>query len=206
VELLELEIRGALTAEQKQDLSRIKRSQRTLLRLIEDVLNFAKLESGRLEFRFEDVDLNEFLASLEHFVAPRLVKKNLGFRFEPCDRAPNVPIDRAKVEQIMLNLLSNAVKFTEEGEIAVHCDLDDEHVHIGVRDTGRGIRRELHESIFEPFVQGDPSLTRTAEGTGLGLSISRQLARAMGGNIRIESEPGRGSTFTLDLPRRHNRD
>jgi len=202
VELLEMEIRGGLTDEQRQDLARIKRSQRTLLRLIEDVLNFAKLESGRLEFRFEDVALNEFLASLEHFVAPRLVKKNLAFRFNPCDDAPSVAIDRAKVEQIMLNLLSNAVKFTDEGEIVVQCDLDDQHVHIRVRDTGRGIRKELHESIFEPFVQGDPSLTRTAEGTGLGLSISRQLARAMGGDITIDSEVGRGSTFTLDLPRR----
>ena len=201
VELLEMEIRGTLTDEQKQDLSRIKRSQRTLLRLIEDVLNFAKLESGRLQFRFQEVDLNEFLASLEHFVAPRLVKKNLAFRFDPCNSGTKIRIDRDKVEQVMLNLLSNAVKFTDEGEIAVRCDLDDARVHIRVRDTGRGIRTEMHESIFEPFTQVDPSLTRTAEGTGLGLSISRQLARAMGGDITVQSEFGRGSTFTLDLPR-----
>jgi PAS domain S-box-containing protein len=201
VELLEMGIRGGLTSEQKQDLARIKRSQRTLLRLIEDVLNFAKLESGRVEFRFEEVDVNEFLASLEHFLAPRLVKKGLAFRFEPCGSAPSVPMDRDKVEQIMLNLLSNAVKFTDAGEIAVQCAVDDGHVHFRVRDTGRGIRPALHESIFEPFVQGDASLTRTAEGTGLGLSISRQLARAMGGDITIESEEGRGSTFTLALPR-----
>jgi PAS domain S-box-containing protein len=201
VELLEMEIRGGLTSEQKQDLSRIKRSQRTLQRLIEDVLNFAKLESGRLEFRYEQVDLNEFLSSLEHFVTPRLVKKHLSFRFEPCHDGPTIRIDRDKVEQIMLNLLSNAVKFTDEGEIAVRCDLDDAVVHIRVHDTGRGISNEMHETIFEPFTQVDPSLTRTAEGTGLGLSISRQLARAMGGNITIQSEIGRGSTFTLDLPR-----
>jgi len=201
VELLEMEIRGSLTPEQKQDLSRIKRSQRTLLRLIEDVLNFAKLESGRLEFRFEQVDLNEFLATLEHFVAPRLVKKNLAFRFEPCVTDASITIDRDKVEQIMLNLLSNAVKFTDEGEVAVQCELNERTVCVRVRDTGRGIRKDLHETVFEPFVQADPSLTRTAEGTGLGLSISRQLARAMGGDITIDSDVGRGSVFTLELPR-----
>jgi signal transduction histidine kinase len=95
------------------------------------------------------------------------------------------------------------VKFTDSGEIVVRCDVDRARVHIHVCDTGRGIREDLRESIFEPFVQGDPSLTRTAEGTGLGLSISRQLARAMGGDISIQSELGHGSVFTLTLPRRH---
>ncbi|HEX6597790.1 MAG TPA: PAS domain S-box protein [Gemmatimonadaceae bacterium] len=203
VDLLEMEIRGSLNPEQRQDLVRIKKSQRTLLRLIEDVLNFAKLESGRLEFRYEPVDMNEFLASLEQFVAPRLGQKHLGYRLEPCRADAVIPIDRDKVEQIMLNLLSNAVKFTDHGEIVLRCDVERARVRIHVCDTGRGIRADLRETIFEPFVQGDPSLTRTAEGTGLGLSISRQLARAMGGDITIESEVGHGSVFTLVLPRRH---
>ena len=203
VDLLELEIRGTLNPEQRQDLVRIKKSQRTLLRLIEDVLNFAKLESGRLEFHYEPVDMNEFLATLEQFVAPRLGQKRLGYRLEACRSDAVIALDRDKVEQIMLNLLSNAVKFTDSGEIVVRCDVDRARVHIHVCDTGRGIREDLRESIFEPFVQGDPSLTRTAEGTGLGLSISRQLARAMGGDISIQSELGHGSVFTLTLPRRH---
>jgi PAS domain S-box-containing protein len=203
VDLLEMEIRGSLNPEQRQDLVRIKKSQRTLLRLIEDVLNFAKLESGRLEFRYEPVDMNEFLATLEQFVAPRLTQKHLGYRLDRCRSDAVIPIDRDKVEQIMLNLLSNAVKFTDSGEIVVRCEVDRSRVRIHVCDTGRGIRADLRESIFEPFVQGDPSLTRTAEGTGLGLSISRQLARAMGGDITIESEVGHGSVFTLSLPRRH---
>ena len=203
VDLLEMEIRGSLNSEQRQDLVRIKKSQRTLLRLIEDVLNFAKLESGRLEFRYEPVDMNEFLGTLEQFVAPRLAQKHLGYRLEPCRSEAVIPIDRDKVEQIMLNLLSNAVKFTDSGEIVVRCEVERARVRIHVCDTGRGIRADLRESIFEPFVQGDPSLTRTAEGTGLGLSISRQLARAMGGDITIESEIGHGSVFTLVLPRRH---
>jgi PAS domain S-box-containing protein len=204
VDLLEMEIRGSLNPEQRQDLVRIKKSQRTLLRLIEDVLNFAKLESGRLEFRYDPVDMNEFLASLEQFVAPRLAQKKLEYRLEPCRTDAVIPMDRDKVEQIMLNLLSNAVKFTDHGEIVLRCDVDRTRVSIHVCDTGRGIREDLREAIFEPFVQGDPSLTRTAEGTGLGLSISRQLARAMGGDVTIESELGHGSVFTLSLPRNHH--
>jgi signal transduction histidine kinase len=169
--------------------------------LIVDVLSFAKLESGRLEYHHEEVVLDDFLSTLEGFVAPRLAKKNLTFRVEPCGQDNRATIDRSKVEQIMLNLLSNAVKFTDAGTVAVGCRLDPDTVWIDVRDTGRGIGRETLGSIFEPFVQGEHSLTRTIEGTGLGLAISRQLARAMGGDISVESAPGSGSTFTVVLPR-----
>ena len=208
VDILDAGVRGAVTPEQRQDLARIKRSEETLLRLIEDVLNFAKLESGRLSYRYEEVRLDDLLSSLEAFIAPRLVKKNLAYTFTPCGHDITVCIDRDKVEQIMLNLLSNAVKFTDEGRIDVHCVVKGGSVAIAVHDTGRGIRPELHESIFEPFVQGDHSLTRTADGTGLGLSISRQLARAMGGDIAVRSGSGSGSgggsVFTLTLPQRRN--
>jgi signal transduction histidine kinase len=194
-------LRGPLTPEQRNDLLRIRRNEETLLRLVEDVLSFAKLESGRFEYNFEDVALNGLVADLETFIAPRLEQKGLKYRFEPCEPEVTVAIDRAKVEQIMLNLLSNAVKFTDVGTVGVRCTANETHVRIGVQDTGRGIRAELLDTIFEPFVQGDRSLTRTAEGTGLGLSISRQLARAMGGDIVVESAAGAGSTFTLVLPR-----
>jgi PAS domain S-box-containing protein len=201
LDLLELGIRGTLNEAQRQDLARIKHSEETLLRLIEDVLSFAKLESGRLEFRFAELPLDELLTTLEAFVAPRLTKKGLAYHVESCGPNVIVSIDRAKVEQIALNLLSNAVKFTDQGEIEVRCAVGDRDVRIQVRDTGRGIPPEQLDSIFEPFVQGDRSLTRTAEGTGLGLSISRELARAMGGDIAVESVMGTGSTFTLVLPR-----
>jgi PAS domain S-box-containing protein len=201
LDLLDMGLRGTLTELQRHDLARIKRSQETLLRLIEDVLNFAKLESGRLEFHYEPVPLGAFLESLESFIAPQLALKDLGYRLIRCEPDVVVTIDGGKVEQIALNLLSNAIKFTQHGRIEVHCWADDRHVRISVRDTGRGIRAQLLETIFEPFVQGDRSLTRTAEGTGLGLSISRQLARAMGGDIVVESAEGAGSTFTLVLPR-----
>jgi PAS domain S-box-containing protein len=199
VDLLETGVRGQLTPSQCHDVSRIKRSARALLRLIENVLSFAKLESGRLEYHFEQVRLNELLVSLETFVAPRLASKGLSYHIEPCDPAIVVSLDRAKVEQIILNLLSNAIKFTDRGGIDVRCAVHNSQVRIEVRDTGIGIRAELFDLIFEPFVQGDRSLTRTAEGTGLGLSISRQLARAMGGDIVVESTPGVGSTFAFVL-------
>jgi PAS domain S-box-containing protein len=204
IDILLMEIRGPLTESQREDLVRVKRSEETLLRLIEDVLSFAKLESGRLEYNFEDVRLDEFLALLESFIAPRLALKNLDYELHTCGADVTVSIDRHKVEQILLNLLSNAVKFTEAGRVTVSCDVEPSRILIHVRDTGRGIAPALLDSIFEPFVQGDRSLTRTAEGTGLGLSISRHLARGMGGDITVESRLGSGSVFTLALPRNHS--
>jgi PAS domain S-box-containing protein len=201
VDILEMGLRGPVSDDQRRDLARIKHSEQTLLRLVEDVLDFAKLEFGRLEYHYDDVRVDDLLVSLEELVAPRLAQKGLEYCVNPCGSHVVISTDRAKFEQIVLNLLANAVKFTDRGRIEVACAVDDQHVRVRVRDTGDGIRPELIESIFEPFVQGDRSLTRTVEGTGLGLSISRQLARGMGGDITVESTPGSGSTFTLVLPR-----
>jgi PAS domain S-box-containing protein len=202
VNLLELEVHGSLTRAQREDLARIRRSEETLHRLIEDILSFARLESGKIEYRYEDVILNDFLATLETFIAPRLAQKHLTYRLHPNDCGITVSVDRDKVEQIMLNLLTNAVKFTERGGIDVRCGVNDGTFRIDVRDTGRGIETSLREAIFEPFVQAERSLTRSAEGTGLGLTISRELARAMGGDVVVESVHGQGSTFSLLLPLR----
>jgi PAS domain S-box-containing protein len=202
LDILLMEIRGPLTESQREDLVRIKRSEETLLRLIEDVLNFAKLESGRLDYDFEEVRIDEFLRLLEAFIAPRLAQKGLSYELNSCGADVAISIDRNKVEQILLNLLSNAVKFTDSGRITVACEVEQSRLLVHVEDTGRGIPPAMLDSIFEPFVQGDRSLTRTAEGTGLGLSISRHLARGMGGDITVESRPGAGSVFTLVLPRR----
>jgi len=204
VSLLTMGIRGPLTGEQEQDLGRIKRSEETLLRLVEDVLNFAKLDAGHLHYHYEEVKLNDVLTALEPFVAPRLAEKNLVYEFQSCGPEVVASIDRDKVEQIMLNLLSNAVKFTDTGRIDVRCLGDDGTVRIEVQDTGRGIRHDLLDKIFEPFMQVDHSLTRTAQGTGLGLAISRQLARDMGGDVAVESTLGSGSVFALILPRRRD--
>ena len=200
VDLLELGVHGPLSDAQRQDLARIRRSQSTLNRLVEDVLNFARLESGKVEYRYQEVLVDEFLATLEGFIAPRLAAKNLAYGLEIAGAGATVSIDRDKVEQVMLNLLSNAVKFTDHGRIDVRCQVDDTTIRIDVRDTGRGIPPAVQDAIFEPFTQVDGSLTRPADGTGLGLSISRQLARGMGGDITVASMPGEGSTFTVVLP------
>ena len=147
VSLLTMGIRGPLTGEQEQDLGRIKRSEETLLRLVEDVLSFAKLESGRLHYHYEEVQLNDVLATLEPFVAPRLVEKRLVYEFERCGPEVVATIDRDKVEQIMLNLLSNAVKFTDEGRIDVRCLGDDGTVRSFV-DAHR--RRDRARSVDQP--------------------------------------------------------
>ena len=202
VDLLQLGVHGPLSDPQREDLARIQRSQTTLNRLVEDVLSFARLESGKVEYRYQDVAMDEFLATLEGFISPRLARKRLEYRLDVECAAATVSIDRDKVEQIMLNLLSNAVKFTDQGRIAVRCEVDDRTIRIEVQDTGRGIAPALRDAIFEPFTQADGSLTRPADGTGLGLSISRQLARGMGGDITVDSALGEGSTFTVVLPRR----
>jgi signal transduction histidine kinase len=201
VDLMDLGIGGTIAASHGEYLRRIRRGADTLLRLIDDVLTFAKLEGGRTEYRFSAVRVIDVADALEEFIAPRIALKGLAYQFVPCDPDLVVCVDRAKLEQILLNLLSNAVKFTNFGRVEVVCGSDKQHARIEVRDTGEGIRAELHEAIFEPFVQVGRSLTRTIEGTGLGLSISRQMARAMGGDITVESIVGQGSTFTVILPR-----
>jgi signal transduction histidine kinase len=144
---------------------------------------------------------DEVLLNLEDFIAPMLSKKGLTYQFEPCGTDATARADPDKVRQIMVNLLSNAAKFTDEGRVDVRCLVSDEAVDMQVSDTGRGVAPEMLETIFEPFVQEEGDLTRTVQGTGLGLAISRQLARAMGGDVTIRSVLGKGSTFTLRLPR-----
>ena len=201
VDLFDLGLRGPVTAEQRADLARIKLNQRTLLRLIEEVLEFAKLESGRLQLHVCDVAIEGLLRQLEDYIGPTLSEKGIAYHFEPCAADVVVRTDRHKVEQIMLNLLSNAVKFTDAGRVEVRCIVRDEELEIQVSDTGRGIAPEMLEAIFEPFVQGEQDLTRTVGGTGLGLAISRHLARAMGGDVTVLSELNKGSTFSLHIPR-----
>ena len=202
VELLDMEIRGPITPTQREDLARIKASQRMLLRLVNDVLNFAKLESGYVPLNFKEVSVNTVLAAVEPLVLPQLMAKGLHFRSEPCAEDVRVIADPEKLEQILLNLLSNAIKFTPaEGSIRLSCEVADSNVSIIVADTGRGIPQEKQDRIFEPFVRVDEGFTRKTEGTGLGLAISRNLARAMSGELAVESTPGAGSIFTITLKR-----
>jgi signal transduction histidine kinase len=201
-DLIEAGIRGPVTEEQATDLQRIKRSQRHLLSLINDVLNFAKLQAGSVAIVTELVDLNVVVGDIEALVTPQLLEKHLDYRYVP-SRDECIAIgDAEKIEQILLNLLSNAIKFSEAGdmiEISVHCE--DETVLIKARDTGSGIAADKLEAVFEPFVQLNRGKTNPLGGTGLGLSISRDLARLMHGDLTVESTLGVGSTFCLRLPR-----
>jgi PAS domain S-box-containing protein len=202
-ELLEAGLRGPLTSVQLADVQAIHRNERHLLSLIEEVLTFAKIDAGRIRFVPEDVRVSAALASMADLIAPQMEQKQLEYRLEPCDRELAVFADVEKLQQIVLNLLSNAVKFTPAGgRVVISADVAREGmVEIRVRDTGIGIPQDKLETIFEPFVQLDHALTRTASGTGLGLAISRDLARAMNGDLMVNSEDGAGAEFVLTLPR-----
>jgi PAS domain S-box-containing protein len=199
-ELLEMGIRGPVNDGQQSDLRRIQHSQQQLLSLINDVLNFAKLEAGKVEVHPKAIDVRETVRAIEPLLAPQLAAKRLSFDSRPPISAMIALADDDKLRQVLLNLLSNAVKFTPEGgEIALLAEQDTTNVRIVVRDTGIGIADQYLDRIFDPFVQLERRLTNVVSGTGLGLAISRDLARAMGGDITVASEPGRGSTFTVSL-------
>jgi signal transduction histidine kinase len=200
-ELMLMGLRGPLTDLQREDLERVRRSQRHLLGVINDLLNLAKLESGRLEYDIAPVPIAAVAAEVTPMVEPQIRAKEIVLEIHATDRRLYAMADREKLSQILLNLLSNAAKFTPSGgRVAVHATRAPAGVHIAVSDTGVGILAEKLETIFEPFVQvrSDPAASR--EGTGLGLAISRDLARGMGGDLRVESEVGRGSVFILSLP------
>ena len=200
-ELLDLGLRGPVTEEQRLDLQRIRRSQEHLLGLINDVLNFARLEAGRAEYDIRTVPLTEAIGEVINLVLPQTEAKGLTLESSDCPPELTACADREKLRQVLVNLISNAVKFTDApGTISVECRPAGEAVEIRVRDTGIGIPADRLGEIFDPFVQVDPRLTRRREGTGLGLAISRDLARGMQGDLRVTSEVGVGTTFTLTLP------
>jgi signal transduction histidine kinase len=196
-------VRGPITEAQKDDIERINRSQRHLLSLINDILNYAKLESGHLELTLADVPVADLLRDVEPLVLPQLAAKGLGFAATCDDPPPRMRADAEKVRQILLNLLTNAVKFTDAGgRVTLACDATADRVLLRVHDTGRGIPHDRLDGIFEPFVQIDRHLTPgNQQGVGLGLAISRGLARRRGGDLTVESVVGEGSTFTLALPK-----
>ncbi|AHG90258.1 ATP-binding region ATPase domain protein [Gemmatirosa kalamazoonensis] len=207
-ELLEMGVRGPVSPAQLDDLARVRRSATVLMSLVNDVLNFARIEAGQVEFDIEPVRVDQALADLETLVAPQLQQKAIRYEYRPCGDAPRVRADADRLKQIMTNLLTNALKFTDEGgRITVSCDAtDDAVVRVRVADSGRGIPRDRLVDIFEPFVQVDRHLTHASQqGVGLGLAISRDLARAMDGDLTVESSIGEGSTFTLSLPRADGR-
>jgi signal transduction histidine kinase len=201
-DLLDMEVHGPITPQQRRSLDRIRRSQAHLVGLIDEILSYARLEAGKVEVQREAVPLRYVLNDLEVMTEPQLRGEGLSPTFL-CEAGAIAMGDADKIRQILLNLLSNAIKFTPHGgRIDVHCRAEDEHVLVDVADTGRGIPADRLPTIFDPFIQLDRNAGRDGRfGVGLGLAISRDLSELMGGALTVESEPGRGSVFTLRLPR-----
>ncbi|MEO8580748.1 MAG: ATP-binding protein [Gemmatimonadales bacterium] len=200
-DLLIAEVRGPISDQQRADITRIQRNQHHLLSLINDILNFAKLEAGHVRLTPTTVAMDLILSGLEELIAPQLSQKELRYTYNGCGETYTVYADLERVQQILLNLLSNAAKFTPPGgEISIECEASTDRIDVLVRDTGVGIPPDKLEQIFEPFVQLDRGQSASSMGTGLGLAISRDLARAMGGDLEAKSELDAGSTFVLSLP------
>ncbi len=193
---------GPLNEEQRKQMGMVCGSAGHLLALINDVLDISKIEAGQLTFATETFDLRASLTNLVRSAAPLAERKGLSLEHELGPGVGEMTSDRRRVEQVVLNLLSNAVKFTDRGFVRLVCTADGTRATIRVVDTGIGIRAEDLDKLFRPFRQVDSGTSRQYEGTGLGLSISRKLAELLGGSIDVESEPGRGSTFTVVLPLR----
>jgi signal transduction histidine kinase len=203
VELLDMGLRGPITEAQQRDLSRIRAAQAHLLGLISGMLDLTRIESGNVEYRIETIAIGSFLTSLGDLVTPQMAAKSISLEHRQSEPRLAVRADPEKLRQILLNLLSNAIRHTPaDGTITLDASaLDNARVAVRVRDTGPGVPADKREQIFEPFVQLDRSLTHTPEGVGLGLAISRDLARGMGGDLRVSEDGRAGACFTLTLPR-----
>ena len=184
-----------------EDVTRIRKSGEALLSLINDILNLSRIEAGHVDFNIEEFDVASLMKDAIYIARPMLNKNgnSITFTNEAADTV--ISSDLQKVYQSLLNLLSNAAKYTENGAVAVLVSADSSHVAVSISDTGIGIAAEKIEHIFEPFYQEDGSLSRAYEGSGLGLAITKEFVEMLGGEILVESEVGKGTTFTVQLPR-----
>ncbi len=187
--------------EQAEDLRKVRRSGRHLLGLINDILDISKIEAGKLELSFDDVELDEFVAEVEAIAVPLMENNSNRFEIDAPRHLGRLECDEQRLRQILLNLLSNAAKFTEAGVVGLTVQREgDGWVRFEVRDSGIGMSAEQAAAIFEPFGQANSSIAKKYGGTGLGLAISHRFAEMMGGTITVDSELGAGSRFTLTLP------
>jgi signal transduction histidine kinase len=199
-DLLDAGVYGQMTDTQREHLQRIDASARHLLQIVDEILSFSRMESGTERARLQPADLRDVVREVGDMMAPIVRRKKLRFDLRVPNEPARVQTDAPKVRQILANLISNAVKFTEHGEVRVEGLRDGTHHMVRVRDTGLGIAPEHLQRIFEPFWQVEQSTRREAGGTGLGLSVARDLAELLGGWLKVESNPGEGTTFTLGLP------
>ena len=193
---------GDVNPKQRDALARGRAAAEHLLALINDILDLAKIEAGKMPLRLEDVSLREVTLEVTQQIEPMVRKKQLEFEIDVDPDCPAIYTDRTKIKQVLLNLLSNAVKFTTKGRVSVETRCAADGVRIDVVDTGIGIRQSDLEAIWEDFRQVDQSRTREFGGTGLGLSITRKLLERLGGKVIVKSTYGEGSTFSVYLPLR----
>lgn len=194
-----------LTDQQHMFVKTVLNSGRGLLELINDILDFSKIEAGKLKTEIVEVELEPFLSELDSFMRPLTLEKKLKFEILRCCPLPvMIHTDPVRVRQCLINLVGNAIKFTDKGHVFVNIDVErideTDYLRFDVEDTGVGIPPEKQALIFEAFTQADGSTTRKFGGTGLGLTITRQLAGLLGGSLRLKSEMGKGSVFTLRIP------
>ncbi len=190
-----------LSSDQVEYANVIQTSGKGLLSLIDEILDLSKIESGKMELEYKEVPMQEIVGSLRSLFEPVAKDRGVDLLFNTADDVPlTVETDKLRTEQILRNLMSNALKFTKKGSVTLDIQKHERYIHFSVKDTGIGIPLAKQQSIFEAFQQADGSTRRQYGGTGLGLSISRELAKLLGGEIRLQSEEGQGSEFTLVLP------
>ena len=195
---------GPLTPEQAKQLDIVRNSARHLLALINDVLDISKIEAGQMKVHAEPFDLRASIDKIVGIVKPMAEKKGLALHVNVAPGLDAMVGDPRRTEQILLNLLNNAIKFTERGSVVLTAAVENGQARLAIADTGIGIAPADLDKLFQPFRQIDSGLSRQHEGTGLGLAICRRLATLLGGEIRAESTPGKGSTFTVRLPEKGN--
>jgi CheY-like chemotaxis protein len=200
--LLQQRTDGDLSAEQEKQVGFILKAAQDLTELVDDLLDLAKVEAGKISVRPAEFALERLFGALRGMLRPLLVTETVKLVFENVEQIPPLYTDEAKLSQILRNFLSNALKFTEQGEVRVSASLsaDGQRVVISVADTGIGIAPEDQARIFEEFGQVEHAMQRRVKGTGLGLALSRRLAEVLGGSIALQSAQGIGSTFSVDLP------
>lgn len=200
--LLLEEASGPLNAEQRGDLRAVQSATEELVRLLNDILEFARVESGSARIKIEEVDVDAALARAEMLIIPKLNEAQIRYSRDRCAASLRLRANADRLQQVLLNLLTNAIKFTAAGgTISLESGADERFTRIAVRDTGCGISAEYLDRIFDPFVQVDRyRIEQRQRGVGLGLAISRELVEAMGGELTVTSEVGVGSVFTISLP------
>jgi signal transduction histidine kinase/CheY-like chemotaxis protein len=190
----------ALSPKMREDLEVVHRNCEHLSNMINDVLDLTRIESGRIVLHRERIDLTDLVERSMEAVVPLVEKKQLNLNYEVSDNLPEVYCDRTRIQQVILNLVSNAARFTESGGITIRVTQEEQHVVVRVADTGPGVSPEDAKRIFEPFRQGSRVLWHDKGGSGLGLSISEQFVKLHGGRMWLDSQPGKGSTFSFTLP------